>query len=69
MNNKNKVRALRQEAGLSRFALAVRAEVTTTTLYMIEGGRVTPRLSTAKRIARELSNALGRKVTLDELFN
>lgn len=62
------VRALRVQAGLKQRQLAKAAGVSSDTAYEIEAGRQTdPRLSTVQRLARALSDAHGRRVTVDEL--
>lgn len=51
MSMKKTLQQLRDERKLSQFALAVEAHVSLSTIAKIEGGRVEPRLSTARRLA------------------
>ncbi len=64
----DRMRLLREEAGLSQHDLAVAAGLTASGLYQIESGRRAPKLRTAQAIARALSEALGRPVTPDDIW-
>lgn len=54
-----RLRAVRQQKGLSIRGLATKAKVDFSTVYRIEAGKVTPDLATLEKLA----NALGVPVT------
>jgi transcriptional regulator with XRE-family HTH domain len=62
------LKRLRLEAGLTQEQLGVKARSTKQTVSMLENGVINGGATTWIRIARVLSEALGRQVTLDELL-
>lgn len=59
---------LRTEAGLSRMALARAAGVSDSYIYRLEHGLRRPTVPTAQRICRALGEALGRDISVEEVF-
>lgn len=66
---RNELRAHREEAGLSRQKLSWRTGIGAEAIYALETGRAKDvKLSNAMKLADELSKALGRWVTVYDLF-
>jgi len=59
---------LRTEAGLSKTALARAAGVSDSYIHRLEQGLRRPTVPTAQRICRALSEALGREVSVEQVF-
>ena len=62
----NRVRPLREAAGLTQQALADRVGVTRQTIIALEKGAYTPSLALAMRLARVFDHAVEDVFTLDE---
>lgn len=67
-NGQNRLRQHRLEAKLAQDDLAWRAGVRNTTISRIERGVSQPSLGVAQALARVLSEALGRTVSMEDLF-
>ncbi len=62
------LKALRKEAGVSQFAVAVGTGLQPKTLYLLEAGRVaTIRAASAEKLAQFYSTKLDREIKPDEL--
>lgn len=61
------LRGAREKAG-SMMRVAGLARIDTQTLWKLEKRGVEPKLSTARRLARAISQATGKRYTVDDLF-
>ncbi len=67
-NNMVKLRQHREAAGLTQETLARKIGVTTRALVWWESGKRLPRIDTCQAIAAALSKALGRPVSIEEIW-